>query len=465
MSSSSKHPSPQLLVVDDDEGLLFLIVDALLREGFAAHGLSSGEEALEWLGDHSADLILLDLKLADISALALVERWRERGRAFPFIIVTGHGDERTAVDAMKQGALDYVMKDAGMLELLPGIVRRALGVVEREKKLAEANESIRQREERHLQIIQTALDGFVRLDRSGRLLEVNAATARLLGRSPEELVQRNAFETEAPIFRPEVRQQIERLEVHEAAHCFTRITSREGTEIDVEVSLRREGNELFGFVHDISEQRRLEREIMQTTFEERRRFGHELHDSIGQQLTALEMMTHTLARELKTVAPKQAKSAFEITNHIRHAITQTRELAHGLSPIGPDGEGLMNALEELARMTSSTGVACEFHCEKPVKITDSSTAGHLYRIAQEAVTNALKHARATKIDVRLVDHGSAIELSVEDNGKGLPRRKAAAPGMGMQVMQHRARLIGAQLTTESTAGKGLRIVSTLPKSW
>ena len=464
MSDTAAQAPPRLLVADDEEGLLFLMVDALRREGYAAEGCADGDEAFAWLSINGADLLVLDLKLGGLTALQLVERLRHNGRDFAFIIVTGHGDERTAVDAMKQGALDYVMKDAGMLDLLPGIVRRALGVVERERKLAEANEAVRQREERHEYVIQTALDGFVRFERDGRVLEVNKALGDLVDYLAEELLQKNVFDAEGSPFREEVKRQIERLEPHGAAHCFTRLVRRDGTEVEVEISLRREGEEFFGFVHDISAQRRLERELQQIALDERRRFGHELHDGLGQQLTALEMMTHTLARELKSLAPAQAKAASGITDYIRRAITQTRELAHGLSPVPAEDAGLMEALDELARMTASTGVRCTFECPRIVTISDSAIAAHLHRIAQEAVTNALKHSKAKEIHLRLEDRGSVIELSIEDNGKGLPRRKSPNGGMGLQVMQHRARLIGGHLTVEFTAKQGVRIVCSLPKS-
>jgi PAS domain S-box-containing protein len=463
MTALAGTRAPRLLVADDEEGLLFLMVDALRREGWEVEGFASGKEALDWLGSHSADLLLLDLKLGDLSALQLMKRLRSDGKEYPFIIVTGHGDERTAVEAMQHGALDYVMKDAGMLELLPSIVRRALGVVERERKLMEANETVRQREERHENVIRTALDGFVRFERSGRVLEVNKALGDLLGYAPEDLLHKNAFEAEGPNFRSEIRQQIEQIAPQGAAHCFTRLLRRDGTEIEVEISLRRDGEEVFGFVHDISAQRRLERQIQHTLHEERRRFGHELHDGLGQQLTALEMMTHTLARELKTRAPAQAKSAFEITNYIRRAITQTRELAHGLLPVSAESDGLMNALHELARMTTATGIQCDFRCARAVSVSDSAVAAHLYRIAQEAVTNALKHSGAHHIRLGLEDRGSAIELSIEDDGKGLPRHKAANDGMGLHVIQHRARLIGGHVTIETSAKKGVRIVCALAK--
>ena len=463
MIAAAVSKPPHLLVADDEEGLLFLMVDALRREGWEVDGFAGGEEALNWLNGHTPDLLLLDLKLPDFSALQLVEKLRESGRDFPFIIVTGHGDERTAVEAMKHGALDYVMKDAGMLELLPSIVRRAVGTVQRERKLAEANETVRQSKERHEQVIQTALDGFVRFDRHGRVLEVNKALCDLLDYAPEALLNRDVFDSESATFRGEVRQQVEQLEPNGATRCFTRLMRQDGTEIDAEISLRREGDELFGFVHDVTAQRRLERQMLQITLDERRRFGEELHDGLGQQLTAIEMMTHTLARELKTPAPKQAKTAFEITNYLRRAITQAREIAHGLSPVAAEGDGLRNALQELARMTALAGVPCDFQCTEAVKIEDAGVAAHLYRVAQEGVTNALKHSKARQIRLRLEDGGATVDLTIEDDGKGFSKRKASPDGMGLQVIQHRALLIGASLAIESVAGKGMRIICSLPK--
>ncbi|MDR3401103.1 MAG: response regulator [Chthoniobacter sp.] len=452
-----------MLIADDEEGLLFLMVDGLRREGYEVEGFTSGDEALEWLSRESADLLVLDLKLGDLSAPLLVQRLHAQGRDFPFIIVTGHGDERTAAEVMKQGALDYVMKDAGMLELLPGIVRRALGIVEREKKLDEANEIIRQREERQKHVILTALDGFVRFKRDGEILEVNKALCELLDFAPKELLHRNIFGAEGAVFKQEVRDQVSQIEPGGAVRCFTQLLRRDGRLIEAEVSLREDRGEIFGFVHDISEQRRLEREVLHITMEERHQFGRELHDGLGQQLTALELMTHTLGRELKTAAPELAKSAWEITKYIRRAITQTRELAHGLSPVAAEGEGLMQALQDLAQMTASTGTPCDFECAQPVKIHDPATAGHLYRIAQEAVTNALKHAKPKQIHLRLENRGGAVELTVEDTGRGLPRTNSRKDGMGLQVMHHRARLIGGHLAIHSISGKGTQIVCSLPK--
>ncbi|EDY19068.1 multi-sensor signal transduction histidine kinase [Chthoniobacter flavus Ellin428] len=463
MTDVPPKKTARLLIADDEEGLLYLMADGLRREGYEVESFDSGEEAHRWLARERADLLVLDLKLTDLPALSLIEQLRKEGRECPFIIVTGHGDERTAVNAMKEGALDYVMKDAGMLELLPSIVRRALAVVERERKLSEANETIRLRDERLQHVIQTALDGFLRFERNGRLLEINEALSETLGYSMNEMLGRSIFDSEAVAFPREVKEHVATLEVGGTCKCFTQLQRRDGAPIEVEVSMRDDQGEIFAFVHDVSEQRRLERKVLEIAFDERRQFGRELHDGLGQQLTALELMTHTLARELKVVAPKQAKTAWEITKYMRRAVTQTRELAHGLSPVAGDGEGLMQALQELAEMAKTAGTPCEFECPQPVKIKDETIVGNLYRIAQEAIANSLKHAAPKRITLRLLNEGPDIHLAVEDCGRGLPRGKSAKPGMGMQVMQHRARVIGAQLQIHSAPGKGVKVICSLRK--
>src|SRR3954462_3691926 len=194
----------RLLVVDDEEGLLFLMASALRHEGYEVESVDSGQAALDWLRSHSVDLLLLDLNLGDLPAPMLIERLRRQGREFPFLIITAHGDERTVVELMKQGALDYVMKDKGLIELLPSVVRRALAVIERERKLTEANDALRRREERHRRVVQTALDGFARFNEECGFLEVNDALCELIGYTREELMAMTAHDIEGHVAEPEL---------------------------------------------------------------------------------------------------------------------------------------------------------------------------------------------------------------------------------------------------------------------
>jgi len=125
-----------ILVVDDDQGLLRLIERALRREGFDTATATSGNDAITWLTSNSADLLLLDLKLQDIEAKELVSHLADMGRAIPFIIITGQGDERVAVEMMKRGALDYLVKDVQFIEFVPTVVKRALAQLQKDKRLA-----------------------------------------------------------------------------------------------------------------------------------------------------------------------------------------------------------------------------------------------------------------------------------------------------------------------------------------
>lgn len=462
MGTPDLSPAPKIVVVDDEEGLLFLMVDTLRRDGFDAQGFDSGDAALDWLKSNPADLLLLDLNLGKMPAPALVKQLRDLGREIPFLVITGQGDERIAVEVMKQGALDYVMKESGVLALLPGIVRRAIGVIKSERDLAAAQDAIRQREERLQKIIQTALDGFVRFDKDARIVEVNGSLCELLGRPRAELLGMTLFDIDVAHQPEEIRQRIARLRSESFEHCLTRLRHRDGHEVEVEFSLRSDGEEFFGFVHDVSEQRRLEREILQVSYDERSQVGRELHDGLGQQLTAIELMSSTLARALKTESPANAKVAKQIAAYTRQAITQTRQLAHGLAPVTLENEGLMAALNGLARMTTSAGVPCVFQCDPPVEVRDPAAATHLFRIAQEAVNNSLKHSKARGISMHLARLGPCVELTVEDDGRGLPRKQSQEPGMGLKVIHHRARLIGGRLHVHSTPGKGVRIVCSLP---
>jgi len=463
VTGNGSNDKSTLLVADDDEGVLYLLADCLRREKYKVVEVDSGTKALEWLTKNSADLLVLDLKLGDLPATSLIEQLRERGRDFPFIVVTGHGDERSAVDVMKQGALDYVMKDTGMLDLLPAIVRRAMGIIERDRKLTEANSMVRIREERLQNIIQSAFDGYVRFDANGKLLDVNRTFCEMAGYSKEELLKRGAVILEFGLAPNDLQERIIEWNRSGSDHFFAAFRRRDGSYCEVEVSIRTDGDEYIGFVHDLSELRRLERTTLQITIEERERVGNELHDGLGQQLTAIELMSHALERELRSVAPSQAKSAGKITKYIQRAITLTRQLAHGLAPIGEGADGLMVALGDLANMTAAAGVTCEFHCDSRVKIADSAVSGHLHRIAQEAITNALKHGKAQTIQLRLEDCGTHIELSIEDDGCGMPKKAPAKKGMGLQLIQHRARLIGGHVSIHSSRGQGVRIVCTLPK--
>ncbi len=206
-----------------------------------------------------------------------------------------------------------------------------------------------------------------------------------------------------------------------------------------------------------AEQVRLEREVLEISESERRRIGHDLHDSLGQRLTAASMTTSALVRVLKTDAPALAERGADIGRQLREAIAETRSLAHGLAPVALVDDGLMAALGALAENSSRGKVRCVFECAEPVRVADAEVAGQLYRIAQEAVNNALKHAAPAEIRIGLERRDGALVLEVEDDGEGLAETAPAAAGIGLRVMRYRARLIGGILEIGSAPAGGARI--------
>lgn len=216
---------------------------------------------------------------------------------------------------------------------------------------------------------------------------------------------------------------------------------------------------------DITERKRLEKELLEVGDRERRRIGRDLHDGLGQQLTALEIMSQVLVTRLKkSKSPELVGSAEHICQQIRQTVTQTRLMSHGLSPVPLEEDGLMTALKELAEGTAATGVACEFRCPTPVLFKDAMVAGHLYRIAQEAVGNALKHSRARSITLELARDCEAWVLRIQDDGRGLRPRPKSDSGIGLGLMRYRAQLIGATLNIESRPRRGTLVECQLWRS-
>jgi PAS domain S-box-containing protein len=215
---------------------------------------------------------------------------------------------------------------------------------------------------------------------------------------------------------------------------------------------------------DVTERKRLEREIIAASDSEMRRIGHDLHDGAGQQLTALALLCASLQQELQTDAPKFSEPFKKIGSELHAIIRQIRMLSHGLAPISFEENGLTEALRRLASDTSSVAkVNCEFEESATRAICDPQTAAQLYRIGQEAVTNALKHGEATKIQIALEANPKRTELRVSDNGKGFSQNGAKGYGLGLHAMRYRADLIGAELRIDSQAGRGTRISCTLRK--
>jgi two-component system CheB/CheR fusion protein len=216
------------------------------------------------------------------------------------------------------------------------------------------------------------------------------------------------------------------------------------------------------FLRDITRRVELEHEILAISEKERRRFGQDLHDDLCQQLAGIEFYSQILANDLAAQFKKEAAQAAEIGKMVRHAISHSRDMAHGLSPLILDAEGLMPSLRELAASTKRIFRRdCGFRCHPPVEVADQNIGIHLYRIAQEAVSNAVKHGKAKRIEIRLAAAGNDVILTVSDNGSGIPKRLPKSKGMGLRIMHYRASVIRGSLLVHPNPNGGTAVICTV----
>jgi len=208
---------------------------------------------------------------------------------------------------------------------------------------------------------------------------------------------------------------------------------------------------------------RLEKEILGISEREQRRIGCELHDTLCQHLTGTALAAQVLHERLAAKSIPEAYESGIITDLIEEGIGMTRNMARGLSPIDMQVDGLMAALRNFADGISRRyGIPCRFESDGVMLVHDATQAINLFRIAQEAVTNAIKHSKAGKIQIRLFRESGRIVMTVYDNGKGLPDELRRGQGMGIQIMEHRASIIGATFSCGSGASGGTKIVCTIP---
>lgn len=213
------------------------------------------------------------------------------------------------------------------------------------------------------------------------------------------------------------------------------------------------------------EQARLQRDVLHISENERQRIGHDLHDSLGQRLTAASMTANAMLESVRESSPSLTPQAELVSQQLREAIAEARALSHGLAPVSLEADGLRQALTELARSITASGrVRCVAECPAEVRVDDPQKATELFRIAQEAVNNALKHAEASEIRIGLEQRGSSLVLEVEDDGQGFDESRAARPGMGLQIMRYRAQLAGGTLEVKPAPAGGtlVRCVLELP---
>ncbi len=209
-------------------------------------------------------------------------------------------------------------------------------------------------------------------------------------------------------------------------------------------------------LNDVSERKLLEREIIEVSSLEQQRIGSDLHDGLGQELTGVALMLRALATRINREFPDVGAEVGEIVALVNHSIESTRAMARGLSPVSIERGGLLPALQTLVlRARSAYGITINLRriIRRPLRL-DADAATHLYRIVQEALTNAVRHGRATRIVITITSAAPHVEISIRDDGRGMTQQGPRGAGIGLKTMTYRAQMLGGELTIGPARGGG-----------
>lgn len=320
----------------------------------------------------------------------------------------------------------------------------------------------------HARMIESMLEGIAVVDEHGVIETTNPAFDALFGYRRGELIGRDmttlaGWPFEQPgRWQPTSGDRVGSMQVEfDGSRANGTRFAAAGILTSFEVAGR---NHNLLVLQDVSEHKQLERAILHAVNREQYRIGNDLHDGLGQELTGIALMLRGVVGRLSVEYEPILPEIEGIMQLVNNAIESTRALARGLSPVSLERGGLQDALEGLA-MQASELYGVPISCTHRVSTTrplSAELANHLYRIAQEAVRNAVRHGRARSIRLHLHGARAKVRLTVTDDGVGMPAGAVDAAGMGLKIMRYRARILGGEVRFERADSGGTRIVCECP---
>ena len=462
---SLTHGRPiRVLLVDDDQNYYILTRHQLSKtagEKVKLDWADSYEKGLEEIKKKDHDVYLLDYRLGPHTGIELLQEAIAMGCKAPIIMLTTENPEVDA-QAMRLGAADFLSKDKLDSSLLERSIRYSI-------KHYNTLRALREKEAQIDAFMENVPCAVYMKDLDGRYIFANEACAAVFRRKVEEVVGKTDAEllpkSAAKKARDRDMQAVEDKRAVESTETFNR---EDGTHywLSTRFPIFGETGEpsmIGGASLDVTENKRLEREVQEISEQEKRRIGQDLHDGLGQYLTGVSFMVKVVEQKLASKGYPEFADVAKISGMVNETISQARDLARGLCPVELETNGLQAALQELAnRITKHVGVPCELVAPQTTRVYDNAAAVHLYRIAQEAVNNGIKHGRAKNIRISLDTQNNQVVLTVKDDGIGIPKDKRHKPGgMGLRVMNYRAAIIGATVKVESAPNDGTLVTCTM----
>ncbi len=334
----------------------------------------------------------------------------------------------------------------------------------------QAAEALKEAEAKYRLISENSTDAIFASDMDRRPVYANPALTGLTGYTFDEIRERGFLSWVHPADRDKMLKLWDALYVGKVCsevefQLITKTGQTKWSSSTCGPILDETGRQIGvqGRVRDISERKQLEREILEASTQERRRIGHELHDGLGQYLAGIAFRAKALEQSLSAAGLPQADEARELATLMSQAISQARILARGMAPVDVEVSGLAAALQNLANESSRFfDTECVISSPDPNLKVEAQIGLELYRIAQEAIHNAVRHGEARRIEIGLQRKNHSLQLQIKDDGKGFDPTGHSSPGMGLRVMRYRAESIGASIKILSQPGGGSEICCALP---
>jgi PAS domain S-box-containing protein len=382
------------------------------------------------------------------------------------------GWQGEVIDRRKDGSDFPISLGTSQIRNSEGQVIGLIGVARdiTERKRAEA--VLKESEEKFRTLFESAPIGMALHDAKGRYVQTNQAYQRMLGYNNEELRHLSVRRITHPDDVLEGQRFFEEFRAgqRDRYQREKRYLRKDGSLVWAHASasaIRNNKGELIyiiSMVEDITERKELEQEVIETSANERRRVGHELHDGLGQYLAGIAFKAKALEQTLVGESLPHGMEARELAALVSNAISQTRSLARGLDPIEVETIGLPAALENLAVETQKFfGISCQFRCGDGLLADDPQVSLALYRIVQEAIHNGITHGDARTIEIELSIKASNLCLRVHDDGTGFQPDDTRQRGIGLRVMHYRARSIGGSLHITSQPEQGTEVSCVVPR--
>jgi two-component system sensor histidine kinase UhpB len=463
----------RVLVLEDDPADAELALAALGAAGIACEAeVAGGRADFERL--HAAggwDLVLADYSLPGYTGLDALARVRAADPLLPFILVSGALGEERAVDALRAGASDFVLK--GNLGRLAPAVLRALDEARQRRGHREVQQALELSERRYRAVVEDQSELIIRMLPDSTVTFVNRAYCRYYGLQPDQLLGREVLESLSPENSAALRRSLAGLSSQ--APTYERdalVRDAAGEErwthwvargiFDARGALA----EVQSVGRDVTELRRLSRRLLEVQETERRNLARDLHDDLGQALTALKLNLEAVVRA-RDAAALQARLA-EALDTTRHALERVRALSLNLRPLQLDDLGLVAALRShLDRQAVLARLAPHLELAEPPAALGLEIETACFRVAQEAINNVVRHAAAGNLWLQLRFGDGRMALSVRDDGKGFDvraaqRRAAAGESLGVVSMQERVALAGGSFEIRSAPGEGTVVAASFP---